>query len=61
MTAGEGAEFNVQFILEAQTEYEKLFGKKLSSNHMICSTMIGESIYFIEPQNDKIVYVMNVD
>ena len=43
------------------TEYEKLFGKKISSNHMICSTMIGDSIYFVEPQNDKIVYVMNVD
>lgn len=41
-------------------EYYRLFGKRLSTNHMICSTLIENSIYYIEPQTNQVVWVTRV-
>ncbi|KYC46767.1 MAG: hypothetical protein AMQ74_01759 [Candidatus Methanofastidiosum methylothiophilum] len=53
--------FIISLQLVSPEQYHEYFGKTLSGNHMICSAIVRNKIYFIEPQTDEVEFVSYMD
>ena len=54
----------ISFEVIRHTEYNSLFSKKklpTGAIHAINSVIIGNDVYYIEPQTKEIVFVANID
>lgn len=54
-----GFKISLQFV--SPELYSKYFDHEVSGNHMICSAIVRNKVYFIEPQTDEVEFVSYLD